>query len=88
MIGLSLRQVTSFCIQRELAEDRFQFEHQLGAWQQLVASLNSHFDAACALSSEEQPSYVSDRTRICEGRVAAFGEDTTMILKEARALFS
>ena len=88
MIGLSLRQVTSFCIQRELAEHRFQFEHQLGAWQQLMASLNSHFDAACALNSEEQPSYFSDRTRICEGRVAAFGEDTTMMLKEARALSS
>jgi crotonobetainyl-CoA:carnitine CoA-transferase CaiB-like acyl-CoA transferase len=88
MIGLSLRQVTSFCIQRELAEHRFQFEHQLGAWQQLMASLNSHFDAACALNSEEQPSYFSDRTRICEGRVAAFGEDTTKMLKEARALSS
>ena len=88
MIGLSLRQVTAFCIRRELAEHRRQFEHQLASWQRLVASLNSHFDTACVLSSEEQTAYLSDRKRSREGRVAAFGEDTTMILKEARALFS
>ncbi len=73
LIGLSLREVTSYCIQREHEENKDLFERQLMAWPHVADQLNQGF---------------THTPRPCQGRVASLGEDTGFVLKEARRLSS
>ena len=79
MIGLSLSEVTSFCIHSERNTDKASFLKQLKSWPSLAAKINE------AQTSDSFTNHVLDRFsrhRLITGKVASLGEDTQPVMKQ------
>ncbi|MFT4713330.1 MAG: hypothetical protein ACI8W1_001817 [Candidatus Azotimanducaceae bacterium] len=86
MIGLSLSEVTSFCIHSELDTNKAAFSAQLKSWPNLAAQIN---DAQILdITTMVTPHLINrviegfSANRLISGKVAALGEDTQTVMQQ------
>lgn len=90
MIGLSLSEVTSFCIHSELNTDKASFLEQLRSWPGLAAQINEAqtldtTSTSTPLIADSLTHHLLDRFschRLITGKVASLGEDTETVMKQ------